>query len=74
MDRLSLSQATDGSACGFERILSKASWSDLSVDHKAINADTEKTRWWYVTVANAAGQEISGWAPEAPLIVTQHSP
>lgn len=69
-----LSQATDGPLCGFERILSKASWSDLSVDHKAINADTEKTRWWYVTVANASGQEISGWAPEAPLIVTQHYP
>lgn len=69
-----LSRTTDGPACGFERILSKASWNDLSTDHKAIDANTEKTYWWYVTVANAAGQEISGWVPEADLIVTQHSP
>jgi len=69
-----LSQSTDGPVCGFERILSKASWNDLSVEHKAIDANTEKTRWWYVTVANAVGQEISGWVLEAPLIVTQHSP
>lgn len=69
-----LSQATDGPACGFERILSKASWNDLSTAHKAVDANTEKTRWWYVTVANTAGHEISGWVPEADLIVTEHSP
>lgn len=70
-----LSQATDnGQTCGFERILSKASWNDLSADHKAIDADTQKSRWWYVTVANAAGQDISGWVLEADLIVTQCSP
>lgn len=69
-----LSQATDGSACGFERMLSKASWNDLSIDHKAIDANTEKTHWWYVTVANVNGQEITGWVPEADLIVTEHSP
>lgn len=69
-----LSQATNGQACGFERIFSKASWSDLSVDHKAIDANAQKTRWWYVTVANSDGQDISGWVPEADLIVTLHSP
>ncbi|MBB1518555.1 glycoside hydrolase family 19 protein [Aquipseudomonas guryensis] len=69
-----LSQATDGPACGFERILSKASWNHLSTDHKAVDANTEKTHWWYVTVASAAGQEISGWVPEVDLIVTEHSP
>lgn len=70
-----LNQATDdGQECGFERIINKASWGDLSVDHKAINADTQKTRWWYVTVGNAAGQDISGWVPEADLIVNQSSP
>lgn len=69
-----LSQASDGQACGFERILSKASWNDLSADHKAIDANTEKTHWWYVTVANAAGQEILGWVPQADLIITEHSP
>lgn len=67
-----LSHATDGPACGFERILSKASWSDLSTDHKAIDSDT--TPWWYVTVAKAAGQEISGWVPEVDPIITKHSP
>lgn len=70
-----LSQATDdGQECGFERIINKASWGDLSVDHKAIDADTQKTRWWYVTVGNTAGQDISGWVPEADLIVNQSSP
>lgn len=70
-----LSQATNnGKKCGFKRILSKASWSDLSVDHKAIDADTQKSRWWHVTVANADGQDISGWVPEADLIVNQSSP
>ncbi|VXB03384.1 Predicted chitinase [Pseudomonas sp. 8AS] len=67
-----LSQRIDGVACGFDRILSKASWSDLGVDHKAIDADT--TRWWYVRVANAADQDVSGWICEKDLIVTQHSP
>lgn len=70
-----LSQATDNSQeCGFARILSKASWGDLSVNHKAVNADTEKTRWWHVTVANEAGQDISGWIPEVAFMVTRHSP
>lgn len=67
-----LSNRLDGEVCGYERIIPRASWSRLDQQHKAIAPDN--IRWWHVNVADANGQDISGWVPEQDLILTLHSP
>jgi|GEM_PF-1249247 len=67
-----LQTGTDGQACGYDRILPGASWGNLANEHKAIAPDN--TRWWYVTVGDKDGKDISGWVPEVDPIITKHSP
>ncbi len=67
-----LQTGTDGQACGYDRILSGASWGNLANEHKAIAPDN--IRWWYVTVGDKDGKDISGWVPEVDPIITKHSP
>lgn len=67
-----LSNRLDGELCGYKRILPRAAWSSLDQQHKAIAPDN--IRWWYVTVANAQGRDISGWVPEQDPILSLHSP
>nr|WP_298138689.1 hypothetical protein [uncultured Pseudomonas sp.] len=67
-----LHSGIDGQACSYERILPAGSWNGLPDERKAI--DPDKIQWWYVTVGDENGNDISGWAPEQPLIVTRHSP
>jgi hypothetical protein len=67
-----LQSTSDGISSGYERILPGASWDGLPHARKAI--DDTPTRWWYVTVGDINGNDISGWAPEKDLIVTRHSP
>jgi hypothetical protein len=67
-----LQSTSDGISSGYERILPGASWDGLPHARKAI--DDATTRWWYVTVGDINGNDISGWAPEKDLIVTRHSP
>ncbi len=62
----------EGQACGYERILPAGSWDGLPNERKAI--DPDKVQWWYVTVGDVNGNDISGWAPEKDLIVSRHSP
>uniref|UniRef100_A4XNG6 Glycoside hydrolase, family 19 n=1 Tax=Ectopseudomonas mendocina (strain ymp) TaxID=399739 RepID=A4XNG6_ECTM1 len=62
----------EGEASGYVRILPASSWDALPDERKAI--DAEQVRWWYVTVGDMEGNDISGWAPEKDLIVTRHSP
>jgi hypothetical protein len=67
-----LQTSADGKACGYDRILLGTSWGNLSTQHKAIAPDN--TRWWYVTVGDKDGQDISGWVPEVDPIISKHSP
>jgi predicted chitinase len=67
-----LQTGTDGQACGYDRILPGASWGNLANEHKAIAPDN--IRWWYVTVGDKDGKDISGWVPEIDPIITKHSP
>ncbi|WAJ37726.1 hypothetical protein OU800_00430 [Pseudomonas sp. GOM7] len=67
-----LHSGLEGKASGYVRILPASSWDALPDERKAI--DAEKVRWWYVTVGDMEGNDISGWAPEKDLIVTRHSP
>lgn len=62
----------DGQACGYERILPASSWDGLPNERKAV--DPDNVQWWYVTVGDVNGNDISGWAPEKDLIVSRHSP
>ncbi|SDP94876.1 hypothetical protein [Ectopseudomonas guguanensis] len=62
----------EGEASGYVRILPASSWDALPDERKAI--DAEQVRWWYVTVGDMEGNDISGWAPEKDLVVTRHSP
>ncbi len=67
-----LSNSLDGELCGYNRVLPRSVWSSLDQKHKAIAPDN--IRWWYVTVADAHGKDISGWVPEQDLILSLHSP
>lgn len=67
-----LSNRLDGELCGYKRILPRAAWSSLDQQHKAIAPDN--IRWWYVTVADAQGRDISGWVPEQNPTLSLHSP
>lgn len=67
-----LSNRLDGELCGYKRILPRAAWSSLDQQHKAIAPDN--IRWWYVTIADAQGRDISGWVPEQNPILSLHSP
>lgn len=67
-----LHSGLEGKASGYVRILPAGSWEALPDERKAI--DAEKVPWWYVTVGDMEGNDISGWAPEKDLIVTRHSP
>ncbi|MFK4076408.1 hypothetical protein ACI2KX_22045 [Ectopseudomonas khazarica] len=67
-----LQSSSDGAISGYDRILPAGSWDGLAHERKAI--DHASVRWWYVTVGDATGQDISGWVPEKDLIVTRHSP
>lgn len=67
-----LHSGLEGEASGYVRILPAGSWDALPDERKAI--DAEQVRWWYVTVGDMEGSDISGWAPEKDLIVTRHSP
>lgn len=67
-----LHSGLEGKASGYVRILPASSWDALPDERKAI--DAEQVRWWYVTVGDMEGNDISGWAPEKDLIVTRHSP
>ncbi|PIA73905.1 hypothetical protein CDR19_07010 [Ectopseudomonas toyotomiensis] len=67
-----LHSGLEGKASGYVRILPAGSWDALPDERKAI--DAEQARWWYVTVGDMEGNDISGWAPEKDLIVTRHSP
>ncbi|WP_277373427.1 hypothetical protein [Pseudomonas sp. AA-38] len=67
-----LHSGLEGKASGYVRILPSSSWDALPDERKAI--DAEQVRWWYVTVGDMEGNNISGWAPEKDLIVTRHSP
>jgi hypothetical protein len=62
----------EGQPCGYARILPAASWDGLPDERKAI--DPDKVHWWYVTVGDENGNDISGWAAEKDLIVSRHSP
>ena len=62
----------EGQACGYERILPASSWDGLPDERKAV--DPDEVHWWYVTVGDVNGSDISGWAPEKDLIVSRHSP
>ena len=62
----------EGQPCGYARILPAASWDGLPDERKAI--DPDKVHWWYVTVGDLEGNDISGWAAEKDLIVSRHSP
>lgn len=67
-----LHSGLEGKASGYVRILPASSWEALPDERKAV--DAEKVPWWYVTVGDMEGNDISGWAPEKDLIVTRHSP
>ncbi|HZX51562.1 MAG TPA: hypothetical protein VFE95_06040 [Pseudomonas sp.] len=62
----------EGQPCGYARILPAASWDGLPDERKAI--DPDKVHWWYVTVGDLKGNDISGWAAEKDLVVSRHSP